>query len=196
MSATGNTSPAPHSLGEGVRALHSKWGWLVAFGVISVIAGLIALSSVAMATASAILIVGVMMLVAGVSEIIAAFGMRTWGRTVLFVLLGALYCFAGIICLQNPFKAATILTLMLGVALIIGGLVRIFLAMGMKQGSPWGWVVFSGIISFLLGVIIVAHWPVSSFFTLGIFLGIDLVFIGSGWINMGLAFRRHTRASS
>jgi uncharacterized membrane protein HdeD (DUF308 family) len=195
MSVTSNTGPKPHSLGESMRALHSKWGWLVAFGVVAMIAGLVALSSVAMATASAIWIVGIMMLVAGVAEIVAAFGIRTWGRFFLWLVLGALYCFAGIICLQDPFKAATILTLLLGIALMVSGLVRIFLAMGMKHGTPWGWVVFSGIVSFLLGVIIIAHWPVSSFYTLGIFLGIDLVFIGSGWISMGLAFKRHLRSS-
>ena len=40
---------------------------------------------------------------------------------------------------------------------------------------------------------IVAQWPVSSFYVLGIFLGIDLIFIGSGWIAIGLALRRHAR---
>ena len=79
---------------------------------------------------------------------------------------------------------------MLGFALIIGGLLRIFLATRMKQGTPWGWVVFSGLVGIILGAIIVAHWPVSSFFVLGIFLGIDLIFIGSSWLGIGLALKK------
>src|SRR5438876_3463237 len=51
MSAAGDTGP--HTLGEGIRALRAKWGWIVAFGVISLIAGIIALGSVVMATESA-----------------------------------------------------------------------------------------------------------------------------------------------
>jgi len=182
---------ASHTLGEGIKALRAKSGWIIAFGVIALLAGIVALGSVVLATASAVLIVGIMMLVTGFSEIVAAFGVRSWGRFLFWLLLGALYVFAGVVCLQNPFQAATILTLMLGVALIVSGLLRIFLATQMRQGTPWGAVVFSGILSFLLGLIIVSHWPVSSFYVLGIFLGVDLIFIGATWLSMGFALRRH-----
>ena len=51
-------------------------------------------------------------------------------------------------------------------------------------------VVFSGILSVLLGLMIVAHWPYSSFYVLGIFLGVDLIIIGTTWLSMGFALRR------
>src|SRR3954469_527948 len=189
MTTTDNTGP--HSLAEGMRTLRSKWGWLVGFGVFSVIAGIIALGSVVLATASAVFIVGFMMLMAGVAEIVAAFNAKDWGHRGLWLLLGALYVFAGFICIQNPFAAASMLTLLLGFALIVSGLLRVFLATRMKHGTPWGWVVFSGIVSFLLGLMIIAQWPASSFFVLGILLGVDLIFVGTGWITMGLALKRH-----
>ncbi|MCW5737906.1 MAG: HdeD family acid-resistance protein [Enhydrobacter sp.] len=193
--STTNNDAGPHSLGDGIRKLRGKWGWIVAFGVVSLIAGVIALGSgVYFATATAVLIIGFMMLMAGAMEIVAAFNAKEWGQRILWALLGALYVFAGFVCIQNPFQAATLLTLMLGIALIIGGLLRVFLAMQMKQGTPWGWVVLSGIITFLLGVVIVAKWPVSSAYALGIFLGVDLLFIGSSWISVGLALRRHARS--
>jgi len=177
-----------------MRALRAKWGWLVGFGIFSVIAGVIALGSgVMFATATAVLIIGFMMLMAGAAEIVAAFNAKDWGHRILWLLLGALYVFAGFVCLQNPFEAATLLTLMLGIALIIGGLLRIFLAIQMKQGTPWGWVVVSGLISFGLGLMIVAKWPVSSVYVLGIFLGVDLIFMGSSWLSIGLALKRHAR---
>ena len=190
--STTTDSTGPHSLGEGIRALRPRWGWIVAFGIISLLAGLIALGGSTMfATTTAVYIVGFMMLFEGATEIVAAFNAKEWSHRILWLLLGALYVFAGIICLQNPFAAATILTLLLGFDLIIGGLVRIFLATRMRHGTPWGWVVFSGIVSFLLGLMIVAQWPASSFFVLGIFLGIDLIFIGSSWITIGMALKRH-----
>src|SRR6185436_8075657 len=174
MSTPDNSGP--RRLGEGMRALRAKWGWLVGFGIFSVIAGVIALGSgVMLATATAVLIIGFMMLMAGVVEIVAAFNAKDWGHRILWLLLGALYVFAGFVCIQNPFQAATLLTLMLGIALIVVGLLRIFLATRMKQGTPWVWVVLSGIITVLLGLMIVAKWPASSFYVLGIFLGVDLL---------------------
>jgi uncharacterized membrane protein HdeD (DUF308 family) len=190
MSSTDSTGP--HSLGEGIRALRAKWGWVLAFGIVSLIAGVIALAGSTMfATATAVYIVGFMMLFEGVAEIVAAFNARDWGHRLMWLLLGAIYVFAGFVCLQDPFRAATILTLLLGIALVVGGLVRIFLATRMKQGTPWGGVVFSGLISFFVGLIIIAKWPVSSFFVLGIFLGVDLIFIGSSWIAVALALKKH-----
>ena len=192
MSVTSN-SPAPQSIGEGIKALRGKWGWIVALGIIFMIAGVIALGSVVMATETAVLVVGIMMVMAGVAEIIAAFNVKDWGKFAMWMLLGLLYVAAGVICWMNPIMAATTLTLFLGIALIFGGIVRGFLAWQMREaGKPWGWVLASALITLLLGLMIVARWPYSSLYTLGIFLGIDLIFIGSGWLTIGLALKKRT----
>ena len=184
-------SPLPQGLADGPKALRAKWGWIVALGVVFLVAGVIAMGSVVAATETAVLVVGIMMLMGGVAEIIAAFSVKTWGKFLLWMLLGVLYVAAGMIAIMNPLLAAAYLTLMLGFALVFGGVLRIFLAFQMKSaGGPWGWVVLSGLITLLLGAMIIAQWPASSLFVLGIFLGIDLIFIGAGWITMGLALKK------
>jgi len=60
----------------------------------------------------------------------------------------------------------------------------------MMQGTPWIWVLLSGAVTFLIGLVILAHWPVSSLYILGLFLGLDLVIAGIGWIGIGLGLRR------
>ena len=163
----------------------------MALGVIFMIAGVIALGSVVVATEWAVLIVGIMMVMAGVAEIFAAFSVKGWGKAIVWGLLGVLYVAAGVVAIERPLMAAAVLTLLLGIALMVGGIGRIFLAWNMRgAGKPWGWVVVSGLISLLLGAMIIAQWPYSGLYILGIFLGIDLIFIGSSWFTIGLALKR------
>ena len=171
-----------------LEPLRAKSGWIVALGIVYMIAGFIALGSVVTATVASVFVV--MMLIAGVAEVINAFQIRTWGRFLLWLLLGVLYIVAGFLTFENPLLAAALLTLLLGVALVASGIMRVWLAFGMKEAAPWIWVALSGVITFLIGLVILAHWPVASLYVLGIFLGIDLVVAGAGWIGAGLGLKR------
>jgi uncharacterized membrane protein HdeD (DUF308 family) len=182
----------PRSLASGIEPLRAKWGWIVALGVVYVIVGFIALGSVVTATAASVLVVGIMMVIAGVAEIINAFQVKTWGKFFLWLILGALYVVAGFVTFENPVLAALVLTLMLGAILAASGIMRIIVAFSMKEGTPWIWAVVSGIVTLLLGLIILARWPVSSLYVLGLFLGIDLVVAGACWIGIGLGLRQRT----
>jgi uncharacterized membrane protein HdeD (DUF308 family) len=170
--------------------LRAKWGWILALGIVYVIAGFVALGSVVMATVASVLIVGVMMIVAGIAEIINAFQCKGWGRFLIWVLLGALYIVAGFITFENPLFAAAILTLLLGASLMASGIMRIILAFSMSREQPWIWLLLSSIVTLLLGLLILAHWPISSVYVLGIFLGIDLMMAGASWIGISLALHR------
>jgi uncharacterized membrane protein HdeD (DUF308 family) len=171
--------------------LRSKSGWIVALGFVYVIAGLIALSSVIFATRVTVFVVGIMMLISGFAELVNAFQFKSWGKFFLWVLLGLLYIIAGLATFENPLLAAAVLTLLLGSALVVSGIMRIILAFSMRAGMSWTWVVLSGVITLLLGVIILVHWPVSSLFTLGVLLGVDLLIIGIGWILVGFGLKAH-----
>ena len=185
-----STSQAVNPSAAGLEPLRAKCGWIIALGVIYSIAGFIALGSVMMATVATVYFVGIMMVIAGVAEVINAFQVKTWGRFFVWLLLGLLYIVAGIAAFENPLLAAAVLTLVLGFALIISGATRMALAFAMKGTAPWLWVLLSGVITVVLGVMIVAKWPVSSLYILGLFLGIDLIMAGASWIGIGLGLRR------
>ncbi len=185
-----NTTVPNFFSANGIETLRAKWGWIVALGTVYLVAGLIALGSILMATVATVFVVGIMMMVAGVAEVINAFQVKTWGKFLLWLLLGALYIVAGFATFQNPLLAAAFLTLLLGVTLVASGVMRIVLAFCMKEGTPWIGVVLSGAVTLLLGFIILNHWPVSSLYILGLFLGIDLVFAGASWIGIGLSLRK------
>ena len=189
MTHTSGTMGDPQT-GSDTAPLRAKSGWIIALGVVYLIAGFIALGSVMMATVASVLIVGVMMIIAGVAEVFSAFQIKSWGKFLLWVLLGVLYIVAGFVTFQNPLLAAVLLTLILGASLVASGIMRIILAFSMKRETPWIWVALSGVITVLLGALVLARWPVSSLYILGLFLGIDLIMAGAGWIGIGFGLRR------
>ena len=190
MSATSESSGS-YAPASGLDPLRAKSGWIIALGIVYVISGLVALGSVVLATVVTIFIVGIMMLIAGAAEVINAFQIKTWGKFLLWLLLGVLYIVAGFITFENPLLAAALLTLLLGFSLVASGIMRIVLAFSMREGMTWLWVALSGAITLLLGLVILAHWPVSGLYILGLFLGIDLVVAGASWIGIGFGLRRH-----
>jgi uncharacterized membrane protein HdeD (DUF308 family) len=169
--------------------LRAKSGWIVALGVVYLLSGFIALGSVVIATVASVLVVGVMMIIAGVAEVFSAFQIKSWGKFLLWVLLGVLYIIAGFVTFENPLLAAALLTLILGASLVVSGIMRAVLAFSMKREAPWILVLLSGVITLLLGLLILAHWPVSGLYILGLFLGIDLIMAGAAWIGLGFGLR-------
>ena len=184
------------SASSDVEPLRAKWGWIVALGVVYLVAGFVALGSVLLATVVSVFLVGIMMIIAGVAEVISAFEVRGWGKFLLWALLGILYIIAGLVTFQNPLLAAAVLTLVLGVALVASGIMRIILAFSVQREAHWIWVLLSGAITLLLGALILARWPVSSLYILGLFLGIDLIIAGASWVGLGLGLRQRSPSAA
>ncbi len=94
-----------------------------------------------------------MMIVAGFAEMIGAFQMKSWGKFLIWALLGVLYVIAGFLtfaelrCSRHVAADASF-----GASLIASGAIRLFLAFNMKRETPWVWVALSGAITLLLGL--------------------------------------------
>ncbi len=51
------------------------------------------------------------------------------------------------------------------------------------------WQVADGLITLVLGLFVLAEWPVSGLWVIGLFVGIDLIFYGCAWIGLALNLR-------
>src|SRR5436309_14281320 len=126
MTNTSGTMGDPQA-GSDTAPLRAKSGWIIALGVVYLIAGFIALGSVAMATVASVLIVGVMMIIAGVAEVFSAFQIKSWGKFLLWALLGVLYLVCGLVLVKNTLLAVALLTLILDASPVVSGFMRIIL---------------------------------------------------------------------
>ena len=86
----------------------------------------------------------------------------------------------------HPLQGASVLTIVLGVIFLIGGIFRI--GAGIAMRNPYaGWFVLEGVVSAILGIMILAQWPESLIWVIGTLVGIDLLINGLRLISFGLA---------
>lgn len=175
--------------------LSRNWGWLVAWEVLLLIVGTIGLGYSVLFTEVAVLMFGVFLLIGSGISLLAAFHSRSWSGFFLLLLLGLLQLISGIFCVANPLIAAIKLTVILAVFLILGGMLRLVVAV--TQRFPhWGWSAIIGILSIAIGVEIWLEWPVSGLWFLGFLLALDLMFHGWTLVLLGLAARQSPRAAT
>jgi uncharacterized membrane protein HdeD (DUF308 family) len=204
MSAQGTHVPAPDPtppfgapfpgarvIQENLRDLRDSWFWFLLLGIGLVVLGLVLLSYTGMVwgTLATAVVFGIFMLAGGIFYIVGAFFTRGWGGFFLSLFAGALYLAAGFIIVNHPLEAAILYTLLLAVFFFVEGLFRIVAALA-GQFRHWGWVLVNGIITLLLGVLIWRQWPFSGLYVIGLFLGINLIISGAGYISLGLSARR------
>jgi len=106
----------------------------------------------------------------------------------LHMIAGVLYLVAGLFMIQNPVEAALGLTILVAVCLLVGGIIRIVMSV-FERFEGWGWVFVNGLVSVLLGAAIWRQWPLSGFWVIGLFVGIEMFLSGLSWLMLGLALR-------
>lgn len=167
------------NLNQNLQQPEKVWRSLLGTGIFIILLGLAAIFLPTAATLTIEFILAVVFIFAGVGSILHAFHSRFSRGLVMRLVAGILYLAAGIIFLAFPFKGALALTVFLAVIFIFSGAFKIALALHIRPAQNWGWLLFSGIISAILGIIIWIGLPGNKDWVLGLLVGIELLF--SGW---------------
>ncbi len=170
-------------------------GVSIVLGILMIIAGIIAMFAPWEAGLVITVVVGWSAIFNGVAQII--FGFRTHGgwHVILEVFLGIIYIIAGIYLLMHPIGGLLALTLILASFLLVYGVFALLLAFRIKPHNGWGWVLFDGIITILLGILIWAHWPFNADWVVGTLFGISIFMSGVTRLMMSLALRKAVAAT-
>jgi uncharacterized membrane protein HdeD (DUF308 family) len=173
-----------------------NWGWLVGFGVLSVVLGTVGLGMTLSLTMAGVIFFGILLAFAGGSQLVDAFQCKGWRGTLVNVLIALLYLGTGLIIAIDPLRAAVVLTLLLGWVLILVGMLRIGLAFQHRGARGWVWALAGGIVSILLGILVLIKWPVSGAWVIGLVIAVELIVNGWTYIFAGLAARAASRAAA
>ena len=190
MSAT--LSPRT-SIEELLRPIARYWWLWVAFGLLSIVAGAIALANPDLSLVALSVLFGCWLIAVGFFDVLGgvmAEGADT-ARRVLAVLLGVISLIAGVMCLRLPGAGLLALVIVVGAYLIVAGVLQIAGAVGDDQ--PW--LAFAmGVVNLVLGILILAL-PDLSLVTFALLFGIGLVVRGALAVWVGLQLRRVRRGA-
>ena len=190
-SAKAMTNPlAAEIFGEARR----NWGWLLALGILFIVLGVIGLAMVVSMTMVGVLFFGWLLIIGGVFQLIEAFKVTGWRSVLWHVLMAIMYVLAGGIIVYDPVGGALALTAIIAASLLVIGVLRIIIAFQLKGVSGWWWPLIGGLISILLGIMIISQWPSSAFWVIGMFISIELIVNGWSYVMVALSARQALKA--
>lgn len=170
------------SILDGIRknARTAKW-----VGILLIITGVLSLFAPMSAGMSVVILIGALLTVAGISQLFLAFRAGSFGSGLVVFLLGLLGILAGVFMLARPGIALASLTLVLALYFVIAGIAQAFGAFDVKPEKGWGWLLFSGIVSVLLGILMWRQFPFSGIWAVGTLVGVQLLMTGVTLMALG-----------
>jgi uncharacterized membrane protein HdeD (DUF308 family) len=123
-------------------------------------------------------LVGMLLFAGGIAQGIFAFQAESFGKGALRFLIGGLSLAAGVVVMATPAQSLGTLTVILAAFFLAGGVTDIVFALRLRPEEGWGWMLFSGIVSMGLAVLIIAQWPVSGIWAVGLLVGVRLIVQG------------------
>jgi uncharacterized membrane protein HdeD (DUF308 family) len=170
------------------REIIQYWGWFLAFGIGMLLLGVAAVVRSVTATVVSMLFFGWLLVLASGIEIAQAVMVGRWAGFFQHLLAAILFGVAGLLLATRPLKSAEVVTLFMGLFFLVGGLFQ-FIGSAVIALPGWGWHAADGVITFVLGLLVLAGWPASGLWVIGLFLGIDLILYGGAWIALALGLR-------
>ena len=152
-------------------------------GIITIILGIIAIGSPLMTGSVVSTIIGMVLIMAGILELCIAFMADGWKAGVLAFIGGIITIVVGGLLIGRPVIGSAVLTVILGIYFLISGIAQISLSFKIQGGA--GWMLFGGVISIILSVLIWSNWPFSGLWAVGVLVGIRILFAGLGMLLTG-----------
>lgn len=177
---------------KAIESVRKNWGWFLALGILLILLGCSIIGSSYFATLFSMFVFGIFLLCAGVVQVFQGFMAQKWSGLFLSLFLGILYIVTGFLCLVRPETAAISMTLWIAGFCFIAGIFKMLAAV-LIRFEQWGWVFFNGLVTFLLGAMIFADWPLSGLWVIGLFIGVDLILAGWSWVILSITARTKAR---
>jgi len=169
--------------------------WYYTVGILSVLAGIVAMARPGMASLAITQIVGIFCVISGAFLLLPALFGKTRQHRLFDIFASVLRIVLGVLILGNIVKGMLALTLMLAAVFLAEGIYSVILGIKLRGRHPaWGWVVSNGVIAMILGGMLLAKFPSDSAWAVGLLFGINVLFLGVSMIMFAAGLSRASDA--
>jgi len=177
-----------------IRAgLQRSWKALMAIGITAIVIGCIAILIPAVASVGTAIFIGWILVIAGAFLVAGAFMAHSIGSVILRLIWALLTVIVGLWLIVEPHNGTLTLTLVLGIYFLFMGLTRIAVAFAARGKEGAGLVGLSGVAGLLIGILVLAKFPSSADWAIGLLVGIDLIFAGWTLVSVALVGKELSR---
>ena len=176
-----------------LHSIRNQWWCFLLLGLALVVVGTFCIADPLIPSLASVVVLGFLLLAAGIIQVVSSFWAGKWSGMLLHMLVGVLYAVVGYMIIDQPGLSMLLLTKFIAIFLIVTGVFRIAAALFVRF-QDWGWVLLNGCVTLLLGIIINRQLPEAALWVIGLFLGIELIFNGWGWVMLAFGLRSIAKA--
>ena len=165
-------------------------GKSIVWAIVVIILGFLAIALPLATSVGVVVVIAWMILLAGAFQLVHAFQSKGVGSTLWKIVVATLYLIVGIYFLLNPLMAVAGFTLALAIFFVVEGVMDLVIYFQSRKVGGSGWILFNGVVTLILGIMVWRQWPSSSLWLIGTLVGISMIMTGMTRLMLSLAARR------
>jgi uncharacterized membrane protein HdeD (DUF308 family) len=166
--------------------LQTHWQLFLAEGIFFIFLGLCAIVIPQVFTVATVIFLGWVLLFGGIVQVGRSFMFSSMPGFGWWLFMGILQIIVGYLFITRPVAGAVTLTMLLTVFFALEGIAKISIALMMRPLANWGLILFSGLTALIFALVILISWSESAQWLLGLFLGINMLFLGWSMVKISL----------
>ena len=170
--------------------VHTATTWSIVLSILMIVAGVLAIASPLMAGVVVTALVGWLLIFSAGLHLVYAFRGGRASAIMWEILLAIVYGVTGFYLLANPGVGLVTLTFVIAFYLFVEAVLELALSYQMRSESGAGWLLFDGIVTLILAIMIWSSWPSSSVWAIGVLVGVSMFFSGITRLALSYSVRK------
>jgi uncharacterized membrane protein HdeD (DUF308 family) len=169
-------------------------GFSILLSVLLIVCGILAILLPVEMSLGVVIVISWLLMISGIVQVIQAIRGKTAGSRTWTGIIGVIYFSMGLFLRLDPGIGIAALTLAVIAFFIAQGVIDILTYFRLRKAGASGWMLFEGLITLILGLMIWRHWPSGSLWVIGTLVGINMIISGITRLMLALAVRGAIKA--